>query len=77
MVDPADLGAEHSVFIASNHADAKATVIALLKSFGWTSIIDLGDLRATRAMEQLIPLWMSLEQVFAGPGFNLAVVQKR
>lgn len=77
MVDPTDLGAEHSVFIASNHAAAKATVTELLKSFGWTSIIDLGDLKATRAMEQLIPLWMSLEQVLGGPGFNLAVVQKR
>lgn len=76
MVDPTDLGAAHSVFIASNHAEAKETVTTLLKSFGWVSIIDLGDLKACRAMEQLIPLWMSLEQVFGGPGFNLTVVHK-
>lgn len=76
MVDPADLGAPHSVFIASNHASAKAEVKGILRSFGWADIIDLGDLKACRAMEQLIPLWMSLEQVFDGPGFNLAVVHK-
>ncbi|UJW84788.1 NADPH-dependent F420 reductase [Devosia sp. SL43] len=77
MVDPADLGVVHSVFIASNHAQAKAEVTALLKAFGWRDIIDLGDLRACRAMEQLIPLWMSLELVFDGPGFNLAVLRKQ
>ena len=76
MVDPADLGAVHSVFIASNHAAAKATVSMLLQSFGWSSIVDLGDLTACRAMEQLIPLWMRLEAAFDGPSFNLAVVRK-
>jgi predicted dinucleotide-binding enzyme len=76
MVDPDGLGALHSVFIASDHAAAKQQVIDLLETFGWTSIIDLGNLGACRAMEQLIPLWMSLEQVFGGPGFNLAVVHK-
>lgn len=74
MVDPAHLGAEHTVFIASNDADAKAQVTELLKTFGWRHILDLGDLKHCRAMEQLIPLWMSLEAAFGHPNFNLAVV---
>lgn len=73
MVDPAALGRPHDVFIAGDDASAKAEVAALLRSFGWTSIIDLGDLTACRAMEQLIPLWMALERHFGHPNFNLAV----
>ena len=75
MVDPASLGATHHVFIASNDEAAKPAVEALLHSFGWTAVLDLGDLTACRAMEQLIPLWMRLERVLAGPDFNLAVVR--
>lgn len=75
MVDPGALQHRHSVFIASNDEAAKREVIGLLESFGWKDIIDLGDLSNCRAMEQLIPLWMSLERKFGGPQFNLAVVR--
>ena len=75
MVDPGSLQPRHSVFIASNDEAAKQQVTALLASFGWQDIIDLGDLSACRAMEQLIPLWMRLERRFGGPQFNLAVVR--
>jgi len=75
MVDPAALGQRHSVFIAGNDAGAKAEVIGLLRDFGWQDIIDLGDVSATRAMEQLIPLWMRLEEHIDGPNFNLAVIR--
>lgn len=54
MVDPTALGRPHSVFVASNDADAKVEVADLLRSFGWQDVIDLGDLGACRAMEQLI-----------------------
>jgi predicted dinucleotide-binding enzyme len=76
MVDPAALGTPHTVFVSGNDAGAKAEVAALLKTFGWTDIIDLGDSSAFRAMEQLIPLWMALERVTGGPEFQLAVVRK-
>ena len=75
MVDPGHLGAPHSVFIASDDADARRAVAGLLQSFGWQDIIDLGDIGATRAMEQLIPLWMRLEEHFDGQNFNLAVIR--
>lgn len=75
MVDPAHLGKPHTVFVAGNDAAAKAEVSDLLRSFGWQDIIDLGDVTAIRAMEQLIPMWMALERVTGGPEFNLAVVR--
>ncbi|MDB5529955.1 MAG: hypothetical protein JWR51_3058 [Devosia sp.] len=75
MVDPASLGAAHTVFIASNDAGAKAEVTDLLRSFGWQHILDLGDLTACRAMEQLVPMWIQLEKLYGGPDFNLAVAR--
>jgi predicted dinucleotide-binding enzyme len=64
------------VFVAGNDAAAKGAVTDLLRSFGWQDIVDLGDARAFRAMEQLIPLWMALERVTGGPEFQLAVVRR-
>jgi predicted dinucleotide-binding enzyme len=75
MVDPGNLQQQHTVFIASNDEGAKREVTALLQNFGWKDILDLGDLGACRAMEQLIPLWIRLEQKLGGPQFNLAVVR--
>jgi predicted dinucleotide-binding enzyme len=75
MIDPASLGQRHTVFVAGNDAAAKAKVTGLLQDFGWQDIIDLGGISATRAMEQLIPLWMRLEEHFDGPNFNLAVMR--
>lgn len=75
MVDPGNLQQRHCVFIASNDAAAKREVKGLLEAFGWQDIIDLGDLGACRAMEQLIPLWMRLYTQLEGPQFNLAVVR--
>jgi len=75
MVDPGNLQQRHSVLIASNDEAAKREVTELLRAFGWQDIVDLGDLGACRAMEQLIPLWMRLEEKLGGPQFNLAVVR--
>ena len=77
MVDPQSLGAPHHVFIASDDAAAKEEVKSLLRNFGWESILDLGSLSASRAMEQLIPLWMALEEKLGTTHFNLAVVGDR
>jgi len=57
MVDPARSGRDHDVFICGNDAGAKETVKALLRDFGWETIIDLGDITAARATEQLMPIW--------------------
>lgn len=76
MAEPARLGRPHSVFVAGNDRAAKAEVMEFLGTLGWQDVIDLGGLSACRAMEQLIPLWMALEQVEGGPGFNLAVMRQ-
>jgi predicted dinucleotide-binding enzyme len=45
MVDPAQLGGgDHTVFVCGDDAEAKERVTELLRSFGWTDIIDLGDI---------------------------------
>lgn len=75
MVDPASLPGPHNVFIASNDVDAKTQVTDLLRSFGWQTVLDLGDLSACRATEQLIPLWMRLYRKFQSTDFNFAVVR--
>ena len=75
MIDPGSLQQRHCVFIASNDDGAKREVTGLLERFGWQDIIDLGDLSACRAMEQLIPLWMRLEERFGGPQFGIAVAR--
>lgn len=77
MVDPQSLPGGYPVFIASNDAAAKAKVTTLLESFGWRDILDLGDLSACRAMEQLIPLWMRLEATLGGPDFAISVVRRQ
>ncbi|GLQ09690.1 oxidoreductase [Devosia yakushimensis] len=76
MVDPASLGADHTVFVAGDDAGAKGEVEALLRSFGWRSILDLGDLTACRAMEDLVPMWMRLFGKFGDPNFNLLVARQ-
>jgi predicted dinucleotide-binding enzyme len=51
---------DHNVFISSNDLDAKAPVTALLKSFGWIHIFDLGDLSTARGTEAYMLLWLRL-----------------
>jgi hypothetical protein len=75
MVDPASLG-DHTLMMSGNDRGAKAEVAELMRSFGWTDIIDLGDLSEARATEQLIPLWMALERSLGHPDFQLKVVRK-
>lgn len=75
MVDPNSLPEQTTVFIASNDAAAKAEVKELLKAFGWSDIVDLGDLKACRAMENLAAAWITIEQAVGGPNFNLSLVR--
>jgi len=47
----------------------------LLRSFGWQSIIDLGDITSARAVEQYLPLWIRLMAALGTPEFNIAVAK--
>ena len=75
MVDPASLGAESSVFVSGDDAAAKATVTALLESFGHTDVIDLGDISTARGTEMLLPVWLRLMGALGTAAFNFRIVR--
>lgn len=76
MVNPRQLAdGEHTVFVAGDDDAAKAQVTALLRSFGWRDILDLGDLTAARGLELWLPLWLRLFGVLGQPQFNLKIVR--
>lgn len=57
MVNPKKTGGDPTMFVAGNDERAKEQVKAILKQFGWSDIIDVGDITAARAMEMLVILW--------------------
>ena len=76
MVDPAQLAAtDHTVFVSGDEAEAKVRVSELLRSFGWTDIIDLGDITTARCTEMLLPIWVRLSGVFQKPILNFKIVR--
>jgi 8-hydroxy-5-deazaflavin:NADPH oxidoreductase len=76
MVDPAQLaGADHTVFVCGDDAEAKQAVTELLRSFGWTDIVDLGDITAARGTEMLMPIWLRLFGALQKPIFNYKIVR--
>ncbi|MGO9742939.1 MAG: NADPH-dependent F420 reductase [Roseiarcus sp.] len=56
MIDPQFAGGRPSMFICGNNAAAKATVSAILDTFGW-DVEDMGAIEAARAIEPLCMLW--------------------
>jgi 8-hydroxy-5-deazaflavin:NADPH oxidoreductase len=76
MIDPTQLaGADHTVFVSGDDAEAKTTVTELLRSFGWTDIIDLGDITTARGTEMLLPVWLRLFGALQKPIFNFKIVR--
>lgn len=74
MVDPARVPGEHDVFLCGDDAAAKEAVTVLLtEGFGWPRVIDLGDLRAARALEMYLPLWLRLYGRFGTADVNVGV----
>ena len=70
MVNPGLVPGEHDIFVSGNDADAKRQVSDLLRSFGWRTIIDLGDVTSARGAEMILPLWLRLMGVFKSPVMN-------
>lgn len=76
MVRPQLLAAgDHTVFVSGNDADAKAVVEGLLRSFGHTDIIDLGDISTCRGTEMYLPLWLRVMGALGTGQFNLRIVR--
>ena len=76
MVDPASVaGGDHDVFVSGNDASAKGDVTKLLRSFGWRSIVDLGDITTARGTEAYLLLWIRLYGALGTPSFNVKIVR--
>jgi predicted dinucleotide-binding enzyme len=76
MVGPKQLaGGDHSTFVSGNDADAKAQVTELLRSFGHTDIIDLGDITSARGTEMMLPVWLRLWGALNTPMFAFKIVR--
>lgn len=75
MVDPGKAGEQPTMFICGNDAAAKTKITTLLKSLGWTDVIDLGDITKSRATEMLLPVWLSLMQTLGHVHFGFKVVR--
>ena len=61
MVNPKGVaGGDHTIFMSGNDAGAKAQVAELLKTMGWTDILDLGDVSTARGPEMYMGLWLRL-----------------
>lgn len=76
MVGPKQLaGGDHSTFVSGNDADAKAQVTELLRSFGHTDIIDLGDITTARGTEMMLAVWLRLWGALNTPMFAFKIVR--
>jgi 8-hydroxy-5-deazaflavin:NADPH oxidoreductase len=75
MVNPRSLGEDSTVFVSGNDAGAKATVVSILKEFGWkdTEILDLGDITTARGTEGILPIWLRIFGATNNGFFNFKV----
>ena len=75
MGHPESLGGESDLFVCGNDADAKGRVSALLREFGWRTIHDLGDIRASRGMEAYLLFWITVSGALKTAAFNIRIVR--
>jgi predicted dinucleotide-binding enzyme len=75
MVEPGKLKGDHDLFMSGNDKDAKQKVLELLKSFGWKSVIDLGDITTARGTEMLMPIWLRLWGALGTADFNFKIIK--
>ncbi|MBU1174830.1 MAG: NAD(P)-binding domain-containing protein [Alphaproteobacteria bacterium] len=77
MVEPGLVkGGEHTMFVCGNDPAARAEVADFLRTqFGWTDVMDLGDLTAARGMEAALHLWLKLWGAIGTPVFGIKVVR--
>jgi predicted dinucleotide-binding enzyme len=75
MVNPKLVPGDSTVFVCGNDDLAKATVSEILKDFGWTDILDLGDISSARALEMLLPLTLRNFGAIGHSNFNLKEVR--
>jgi 8-hydroxy-5-deazaflavin:NADPH oxidoreductase len=76
MIHPRKLAdGDHLIFVSGNDALAKAKVSELLRGFGWSQILDLGDITTARGTEMYLVLWVSMFQTLGTGMFNFKVIK--
>jgi predicted dinucleotide-binding enzyme len=77
MVEPgAVAGGDHTMFVAGNDETARTEVATILRDwFGWSDVLDLGDITGARGMEMILPLWLRLMGTVGGPNFNFKIAR--
>lgn len=72
QVDPNSVASgRHNIFVCGNDPEAKEEVVSFLKrEYGWEQIIDLGDIKSSRGVEMVLPLWINLWGALKTPMFN-------
>jgi len=76
MVAPKALkDGEHTLFISGNDAGAKAEVKKLVQSFGWSDVLDLGDVSTARGSEMYMAMWLRLWGATGTGMLNIKVVR--
>ena len=63
------------MFVSGGDSDAKVKVSELLRSLGWTDIIDLGDISTARGTDMLLPIWLQPFGALQKPIFNFKIVR--
>ncbi len=78
MIDPQFDDGQPDMFIAGDDAAAKALTTDILKSFGWRSAIDMGDISNAYLLESLAMLWIEygVSRNHWSHGFSLLGGQK-
>ena len=77
MVNPGLVPGDHDVFVSGNDAAAKARVTEVLQSFGWRSVVDLGDITTARGTESYLLFWLRLWGAFGTGHLNVKVVRAK
>jgi 8-hydroxy-5-deazaflavin:NADPH oxidoreductase len=77
QIDPNGLaGGDHHLFIAGDDQAAKDKFSQYAKDwYGWQKIMDIGDIKAARGMEMLMPFWLDLRKKLGHSNFNYKIVQ--
>lgn len=65
-----------TMFVSGNDADAKKLVTEkFLNPWGWTDVIDLGDITTARGTEQLLPIWIRTWAALQNGYFSFKIVR--
>lgn len=75
MVDAGRSGGDPTMFMSGNDAGAKQEASDLLRQFGWSDIIDLGDITTARGSEMLLPIWLRTWGALGNGHFAFKIVR--